>query len=286
MLYVDSTASSLEPKEKRDPFPIASSDTATTTSDAVPAVSSSALNSPFAAAHHMGHGPVVHPLTTTTTNAASASPTGETFPNVVNTHGDNTTGTYQPVTPDELPSNRTHHRHGNQTKTYDCNNNISVTNLTEILLTGRPQDFPDCNLVSSPKYNSTATSIPPQNLNNPAYIGGGEAAAPPGFHSSAPSPTPTSTSTDNTTMIRVKVEQINNGTDQTIIVKETLPVPADAGAGGMDMGAGAGSNSTAMADTAPSANTDTASSASTQAAAAPTATGKTPYALPPGFTGP
>ncbi len=214
--------------------------------DAANTVNSSALNSPFASAHHMGHGPVVLPSSST---------------------GDGANGS-------------THHRHANRTvvhQTYECDQRVHIEYLIDTVLLDRARGNPGCRQVAN-AYNRTAhanSSTPSQNLSNPAYIGGGEAAAPPGYQPSASLESSTTTggnTTDgtttggNTTMVAVRIEQSTHGTvtTTTIRIKQHMnpdispPIPS------------------------PSPNSDAVPPPPDPA----TRNGTTPYALPPGFTGP
>ena len=269
MLYVDSIASDLEPKEKRDPSPT------TAALDYAPTASSSALDTPFAATHHMGHGPAVSPLTTSTP------------------HGDNRNHTYQPVKSSE---NATHYAHGNGTEQrYQCDPSLPAENLTAILMSGRPQDDPGCRLVvNKTAYANATSSVPEQNKNNPAYIGGGEAAAPPGYHATPDNMTTSIPAGENSTPIEIKVKQYSNGTETTTATVTEQMNGEQAGSemsgtSGSDVGGSAMGNSSTGTNTLDNPPTTDAGGmpTSTEAAApAGMGKGKTPYALPPGFTGP
>ena len=281
MLYVDGVASDLEPKEKRDPSPT------TAALDTASSNNSSALDSPFAVTHHMGHGPAVRPLTTSSsatpssTEAVSVGSTPEAFPNVVNTHGDNKDHTYQPVTPS---GNMTNHAHKNTTnQTYQCDPALPAENLTTILMTGRPQDDPGCRVAGNKTAHANATfSVPEQNKNNPAYIGGGEAAAPPGYHDTPDRMKTSIPAGEDSIPIEVKVSQDANGTETTTTtVTETIK---GGQANGTNMGDFA--MGTDIPDSLPATNMSDVSSSTEAAASTSTGKPRTPYALPPGFTGP
>ncbi len=249
--------------------------------DAANTVNSSALNSPFASAHHMGHGPVVLPSTTSTTLPSSST-------------GDGANGS-------------THHRHANRTvvhQTYECDQRVHIEYLIDTVLLDRARGNPGCRQVAN-VYNRTAhanSSTPSQNLSNPAYIGGGEAAAPPGYQPSASLESSTTTggnTTDgtttggNTTMVAVRIEQSTHGTvtTTTIRIKQHMnpdispPIP-DTPLPTYNDTATPGTpppmSNTANSPGSPNPNSDAVPPPPDPA----TRNGTTPYALPPGFTGP